>query len=308
MSSTGTSFPQRDDAAAASTAEAKRQREILEKAKARSRGNASERPGSLQNVPRFDEVHAAGKTMKPAPGASSPPPALSRGTVDALAAVAAANAANAASTPGEEDQESLPAPPATDLNVDEIADLFGVQKDVAREIYKLAHPEDPKPGARERIEKRLSPIDIGEFLMNGSVTQAVPIIPASDTVRGGLTITYQTVTDAVEASVDRLLSEEAAKIRKVRDGEAYVDVEMSQREYVRRQNEYALAVHVAQYGPTKWPSIVLTGGAVDEAAILARMQKVRQIPSPVFGMAIENLSWFLQRVQKLLEVAVLGNG
>jgi len=298
--------PQRDDAVEQSTPEAARRRSVLEKAKARA--NAP-RPGPLRDTPRFDEVQAAGKTMRPAPGHDTPPPTLSRGTADALAAMAEANA-NRTAAPAADVQDPAPRTvPDGPLDREAISELLGVDLLVASEIYSIAYPSrDDDVPLKRRIEMRLQPIDIGEFLMNGSVTQVVPLIQPSESVRKGLNITFQTVTDAVEAVVDRLLSVEAAKIRKERDGDTFIDVEMSQREYVRRQNEYAIAVHVSAYGEAKWPPLLNGSGVVDEGAIQQRMAKVRQIPSPVFGMMVDNLGWFLVRVQRTLEVAVLGNG
>jgi hypothetical protein len=296
-------YPQREDGE-----QDQRRRGILERAKARASAGG-DRPKALENVPRFDEVHAAGKTMKPAPGHSTPPPGLSKGTAAALDAVEEANRSRPVE-PSQEAEAVAPAGPAAPLDRDDIAELFGVTPAVAREIFSLAYPaEDDNISLRRRVEKRLPALDIGEFLMNGSATQAVPIIPVTDTVRKGLTITYQSVTEAVEASVDYHLSTEAAKIRKERgEGDKFIDVEMSQREYVRRQNEYALAVHIAAYGDQKWPALLSANGTVDEPALALRLTKVRQIPSALFGMAIQNLSWFLDRVQRTLEVAVLGNG
>jgi hypothetical protein len=261
----------------------------------------------MENVPRFDEVHAAGKTMKPAPGHATPPPGLSKGTSEALAAVERANEGRQA--PAAEPEAPAEVQAEGPLDRDDIAALFGIPLDRASEIFSIAYPTaDDNVSVRRRVERRLPALDIGEFLMNGSATQAVPLIPVTETVKKGLTITYQSVTEAVEAVVDYRLSTEAAKIRKERDGEKFVDVEMSQREYVRRQNEYSLAVHVHAYGEQKWPALLTAAGAVDENSLDSRLAKVRQIPAPLFVMAIQNLAWFLDRVQRTLEVAVLGNG
>jgi hypothetical protein len=293
---------QREDNVANAGAEARRK--ILERAKANAEKGGS-RPGPMEGVPRFDEVDRESKTMKPAPGHATPPPGLSRTTLDALNAVAAANVGRA-DVPPEVAPEAEPAT-AEPLTRETIAILLDISKEQASEVLAIVRPGD-SISTRKRIEARLSPIDIGEFLMSSHATQAVPLIPPTESLRKGLTITYQSVTEAVEAAVDRRLSTEAASIRKERDGTGFIDVEMSQREYVRRQNEYALAVHVQAYGDQRWPVLLTAAGAVDEGNLDLRMAKVRQIPAAIFAMAIQNLAWFLDRVQRTLEVAVLGNG
>jgi hypothetical protein len=297
---------QREDAAAGASDDAQHHRRILEAAKARAKARG-DRPGEMTGTPRFDQVHEASKNMRPAPGHDVPPPTLSPETSRALEEVARAN------RPVPQEPQVEEAAPeraeAMELDVEGLADLFGIDLRLATRVHEELHPVESQDALiRRRIEQRLQPIDIGEFLMNGVFSQKVVIVPMSETVKTGLAITYQTVSDAVESVVDRLLSEEAARIRKVRDGEKFIDVEMSQREYVRRQNEYALAVHITSYNGDHWRTLIQPDGTVNEDALQARLAKVRLIPSPVLTYALQNLGWFLERVQSALEVSVLGNG
>jgi len=294
--------PQRGDAEQAATPEAARRRAVLERAKSRSRAGADARPGPMEGTPSFEQVNSA-KTMRPAPGHDSPP-VLSKETMAGLEAVARVNTKQ--TTPEEEEAETAAqATGPVQLTREDIVEMFGTTADVAAAVYSLVYPDNSD--VRRRIEKRVGPLDIGQFLMNGVLSQAVPVVAPSEGSKG-LVIAYQTVQESVEAMIDRLLADEAARTHKARDGEGSVDVKMSGREYVRRQNEYALAVHIESYGGQKWPGLYLSGGAVDEKAIEARLSKVRQMPSLVFSLAIDNLSWFIDRVQRTLEVAVLGNG
>ena len=293
---------QREDTASAAAGDARRK--ILERAKSNAE-RGGQRPGPMEGVPRFDMVDTESKTMKPAPGHATPPPGLSRNTIEALNAVASANQGSA-ELPSDEAAVEVP-PPAEPLTREMIATLLDISPERASEVLNIVRPGNDI-STRRRIEARLTPIDIGEFLMNSHATQSVPLIPATESLRKGLTITYQSVTEAVEAAVDCRLSTEAARIRKERDGTGFIDVEMSQREYVRRQNEFSLAVHIHAYGDQRWPVLLTATGAVDEGALDLRMATVRQIPAAIFVMAIQNLAWFLDRVQRTLEVAVLGNG
>lgn len=299
---------QREDAG--SPAGGPDRKSVLERAKARSRAGASERPGDMENTPRFDQLQADPR-MQAAPGAANPPPsALSKGTAQALEAVAQANR----DRPEPKEEEPQSEPEATDFEPEDIADTLRCDARTARRIYEVLYPEkDPGSLSKQRktIEKRVGPLDIGEFLMNGVASQRVMIIPPSETVQKGLEVVYTTVTDGVEAHVDRLVADEAARIRHVRlsDGsDKVIDASMTEREFVRRQNEYAAVVHIRSYMGSPWPAIVNAQGLVDEAAVQQRLAKVRQIPSPIFAMVINNLGWFLERVQETLDVAVLGNG
>lgn len=303
MSSSPTKAIQREDASALPEGESARRRSVLDAAKARALAKGG-RPQDMTGTPRFDRVEEDAKAMRPAPGHNMAPPTLSPQTSAALEAIAAANQRSPAEEPVVED-EALP-----DLDMQAIGELLRVDMRTAKRIHDILHPEKDSDTSRRRaVEKRIvNKLDIGEFLMNGTVTQRVPVIPVTETMRTGLEVTYQTVHDVVESYVDRALADEAAKIRKVREGETFVDSEMSQREYVRRQNEYALATHVKSYGNTSWPAVVKPDGNVDENAMQKRIGLVKQIPSPLFTLLVNNLGWFLERVQEALDVAVLGNG
>lgn len=289
---------QREDASGVPEDERARRRSVLEAAKQRAKQRGG-RPQDMTGTPRFDQVQEQARAMRPAPGHDTPPP-LSKQTTAALEAVAAANRQETGEAEAPEETEDEV---SAIRDVDGIADVLGVDLRTARRILEVINPgKDAAAAARAAVEARCGKIDIGEFLMNGTVSQKVPIVVP------GLEITYQTVPDLVEAHVDRLLAEEAAKIRKVRDGDNFVDSEMSQREYVRRQNEFALVAHIRSYNGTTWPTLVKPDGNIDENAVTKRLALVRQLVTPIFGLAINNLSWFLERVQDALDVAVLGNG
>jgi hypothetical protein len=250
-------------------ADTRKLRKAISRAKAR--GKTSQRPGDMQGTPRFDEIQEQVE-MQPAPGANTPPPtSLSPETQAALAAMAS-------TLPEEVLPEKEPPP---------------------RQL-------SPDQRMREAIEKRLRPIDIGQFLMNGFVTQEVPII---QTEGASLVVSFQTAKEALEVYIDARLAEEAASIRKKREESgATLDIEMSQREYIRRQNEWALAAQIKAYQGREWPPAIGVDGSANEDAMRMRLQKVRDLPSPVFVMVTQNLSWFIDRVSNSLTAAALGNG
>lgn len=247
--------------------------------RAKRKGRARVRPGDMEGTPDFDDI-ARGQGIQPAPGADAPPTELSDDTRRGLDAMASAMARQPAG--GEEQEpEEEPASPAPALTQEE--------------------------RIKAAIEGRLEPIDIGQFLMNNIVSQRVPIIETSS---AKLIVTYQTVHDAVEVFIDARLAEEAAEIRTVRDesGKKLYDVEMSQREYIRRQNEWALAAQIKSYQGDAWPSPVRQNGDVNPEAMMQRLRNVRQLPSPVFALVTQSLGWFIERVGNALTAAALGNG
>lgn len=298
---------QREDAGSPSAAMDRKS--VLARAKERSRARVGggERPGDMEGTPRFDQLQSDPR-MQAAPGATSPPSALSKGTAVALEAVAQANR----DRPAPPEAPEAPEEPGT-LEPEDLVEVLQCDARTARRVWEVLYPENDPSGLgkqRKAIEKRVGPLDIGEFLMNGVVSQRVPIIPSAGDQKG-LEVVFTTVTDGVEAHIDRLVADEAARIRHVRlegGSDKVIDANMTEREFVRRQNEYAVVAHVRSYMGQAWPPITNAQGLVDEAAVRTRLEKVRQLPSPVFVLIINNLGWFLDRVQETLDVAVLGNG
>jgi hypothetical protein len=284
-----------------------RYRKAIEKAKAK--GSGRQRPGDLENTPRFDDIQADAQRARINPNPEPPPSELSPETAKSLEAVAAASAAAARHREAQGVSEEGEGP--EELSLEDIEALFGVGRLEALTIETIAYPErntDRSATMRRAVENRCNPVDIGQYLMNGIITQMVPIIPAGDSHKG-LTVVYRTVSDAIEVFVDKALSEEASKIRTLRgDDNKSVDVEMSKREYQRRSSEWALAAYIHSYQGQKWPNPLKETGDVNEDAMHQRLANVRQIPSQLFAVVSTNLGWFLERVDKEINVAALGNG
>ena len=276
-------------------------------ARAKARGNAA-RPGPMTDVPSFESTRELGG-IQPAPGQDTPPAELSEDTLRGLAAAATASeqaASRAASTESEEE--------SPELTLEDLEEVLGVPRRVAVEVEALVYPERSKSTEDRRLDAilaRSSALDIGELLTNGLLGQRLVLIPPSGPTNVGLTVTFTTVADGVEVEVDERLATEASNIRRVRVGDSRdkkVDVEMSQREYVRRQNEWALAVHIRSFQGSDWPALVDGTGAISPTAMKQRLERVRQIGSPVFSILTQHLGLFFERVQEQIDVSMLGNG
>lgn len=138
------------------------------------------------------------------------------------------------------------------------------------------------------IEGRIDAIDIGEYLMSGEVKQSVPIIP------GKLEVVFRTVSDLEESHIDNLISKEPS--------------DLTNRQFLRKMNEYALVIHIHSVNGNKWPTIQNGDGTVNDQSIEARLKHVRKLSSPVFNLLTQNLAWFTERVNEGLTASALGNG
>ena len=246
--------------APASSARSEKYKKIIARAKSKDRG----RMGDMQNTPRFDEANTSWDEP-------SRPSQISDRTAAGLQAVAEATAAERErreENPYEIDESS----PNKVANIEET------------ETEELSGDEKLRAVIESRTNEE---IDIGQYLMNGEVTQAVPIIPKK------LVVTFRTVTDLEESYVDYQMA---------KDGET------TARAFLRKSNEWALAFHIHQVNGVKWPSAQDGDGSISEKAIQRRLAHVRKLSSPVFTLITKNLAWFLERVQDKLNAEALGNG
>ena len=140
---------------------------------------------------------------------------------------------------------------------------------------------------KKAIEARVSSLDIGQYIMSGVATQKVEIIPEK------LIVVFRTITDAEEVYVDKVLS---------------IEKDITNRQFIRRNNEYALATHIHSVNGHKWPQHIKGDEEVDLEVMEVRLRHVRKLSSPIFNLLVDNLNWFLQRVHKELTFEVLGNG
>ena len=141
---------------------------------------------------------------------------------------------------------------------------------------------------RKVIESRIEEIDIGQYLMSGEVKQDVSIIPSK------LEVTFKSVTDLEESYVDTVISKEPGNI--------------SNRQFLRKMNELALAIHIYSVNGNKWPTVIDGDGTINEQSIESRLRHIRKLSSPVFNMLSQNLSWFIDRINNSLTASALGNG
>lgn len=239
------------------TEESNRFKDALKRAKQAQR----EKPQDLQNVPRFDQT---GTWKEEAPtGGDFLSPETKRG-LEAMAR----GAAQAKKQQTQQQPES---------------EVF-TKEPVAEEKEPVTQEEK----LRAVIESRVTPIDIGQYLMSGEVKQVVSIIPDK------LEVVFKSVTDLEESYVDTVISKEPGNI--------------SNRQFLRKMNELALCIHIFSVNDNKWPTVIDGDGTVNEEAIETRLRHIRKLSSPVFNMLTQNLSWFIDRINESLTASALGNG
>lgn len=210
------------------------------------------------------------KETPPMPGAAPErQQQLSPATAQGLAAMSKMQPATAAPKPAPAKEEATGAE----------AEAFSTAE---------APEEDEDRKVRKAIEARLQPIDVGQFILAGEATQLVTIIPEH------LTVVFRTVTDDEETFVDLQLSKEKDMT--------------SGRQFLRRQSEWALALHIKSINGTEWPKVLAPDGSVDKDVAADRIKRVRKLAGPVFSLLGQNMAWFLERVNSVLTVAALKNG
>jgi hypothetical protein len=245
-----------------SSAKSARYKDIIAKAKSKDRG----RLGDLQGTPRFDEVNTSWDSP-------SRPSHLSESTAAGLQAVAEATAAE------QQRREENP------------YELEDINTPISAANIQDTEPEEElseDDRLKRAVEGRISEgLDIGQYLMNGEVTQIVPIIPKK------LIVAFRTVTDLEESYVDSEMAKEG---------------DMTARAFLRKSNEWALAFHIHQVNGVKWPPTQDGDGTISDKAIQRRLAHVRKLSSPVFTLISKNLAWFLGRVENTLNAEALGNG
>ncbi len=236
-------------------------KKIIENAKARV---GQDRPGPLQNTPRFDQMENRSLSPDSQQQVSAERgSALSEKSVEGLRALAAAQPRPAAVDPetekAEEAEEAVLAPILTD---------------------------DEK--LRAKIESRLRDIDIGQHLLSGGeVSQSVPVVP------GKLEVKFRMITEYEEGWVDSYLGR---------------NKELTQRQFLRAMNECSLAFYVEGVNGVAWPPATGRDGQVIPQNIDERLSRVRKMHSSIFALLVQNLGWFVERVNKALTMEALGNG
>ena len=241
-------------------------RKIIDQAKARAANQ--DRPGPMRGTPRFDQLPDRDASMGVQPVANPDKPFLSAQTAEGLKAMNAQIARQQSAAAAEEEESA--------------------ETEQAAEITPVALDMSDDEKLRQAVEKRLTPIDIGQHLLSGGeITQNVPVIA------GKLEVKFRTITEYEEGWVDTYLGKQR---------------ELTNRQVLRALNECSLACYIESVNGVKWPPSVGRDGQVIPQNVEERLSRVRKFHSSLFALLVQNLGWFVDRVNKSLTTEVLGNG
>lgn len=142
---------------------------------------------------------------------------------------------------------------------------------------------------RKLIESRLEAMDLSDYVMNGYVTQRVPI-------NSKLTYTFQSVDGHTDLALKRLIVKEmkgfSADDRYILDKYAIM----------------AMACSIAEINNTKLPSYQDANGNFDEERFWEKFNKVGKFGLHMLASIGVNGFWFDVRVRQLVVADTLGNG
>lgn len=147
---------------------------------------------------------------------------------------------------------------------------------------------------RKIVEERLQPLDLSELIMNGRVTQLVPIIP------NRYEPTFQSFTGEEELALKRLLMEE-------RKG-----IEAPDRYLLDKFQLMTVALGITrvgtQAGSTALPTHLNAEGSFDDDLFWKKFNRVLKLPFHMLASIGVHYYWFDVRVRKLFVAERLKNG
>jgi len=158
-------------------------------------------------------------------------------------------------------------------------------------IYKdLLNNEDQK----KIIEARLAPLDLSDLVINGRVTQTVPIIP------GKFEPEFQSYGGDEDLIIKRLLGEEMENLKPMNAGmERYI---------TDRYTIMGLSVSMKAINKRQLPDIYDANGNWDNDLFWKKYRLVAKFNFHMIGSLVVNWFWFDLRVRHLFKAEALGNG
>ncbi len=143
---------------------------------------------------------------------------------------------------------------------------------------------------RQIIEERLEPLDLSSYIMQGFITQRIPVVP------GVFEFTLQSYDAQSDLEVKRMITEEVKG--SVGQGQYYLD----------RYSMMTIALGLHSFGHSHMPSHLDNRGYFDKEKFLEKLQLVLRLPFHVIAAIGVHYHWFDIRVRKLVTVQNLKNG
>jgi hypothetical protein len=146
------------------------------------------------------------------------------------------------------------------------------------------------PDQREIVESRLEPLDIGELITRGYITQKVLIIPTK------FEPVYITTDGETDLALKRLIMTDAKSL------------EMSDRYFLDKFGLMSMAAHLYAINNKPFLDHRDKDGNFNDEAFMKKFSQVLKLPLPMLASLGVNALWFDIRVRKLFVVEKLSNG
>lgn len=210
---------------------------------------------------------------------------------DMEAELSASDASRAAATVGNLPGDTSPQP----LSEEDRAKLEQAVKEMDEyefDAWRQAMMKDllNQPEQKEIIESRLTPMDLGDLVTQGFISQRVPI------VHGQFEPTFMTVDGESDLALKRLIMEDSKSL------------EVSDRYYLDKFSLMGVAAAVQAINGKEYPPYRDDEGNFDDELFLKKFSMVLKLPLHMLASLGVNALWFDVRVRKLFVAEKLGNG
>ena len=138
----------------------------------------------------------------------------------------------------------------------------------------------PSNKIREGIERRCKPMDFGDLLLAGRVSQTVPILLAK------LEVEFTSLTGVESYWMDYY---------------APPGIDVGSNAHVIWGLYARLALSISAVNGRQWEPIIQADGKVSATAVESRMAQLLRMSERVTNLLFTNLGWFNERVGKLFE-------
>lgn len=235
------------------------------------------RPETLEGLKQLEALNAAAQKANSPDGSAEI--AASSGTAGA--------AARLANSPGDSSTA-----PSTEADKKKIESALKGMDDFDYHTFRQMMMRDiiNNEDQRKIIEERLAPMDLTELVMNGTMSQTVPIVP------GKFEPEFEVVGGDVDLALKAIIAREAKSL------------DVSDQYYLDKFSMMALASGLKAINKIQLPSCRNEAGDFSEQNFMIRFNRVARLPLPMLASLGVNYFWFDVRARKLFVAERIKNG
>ena len=145
------------------------------------------------------------------------------------------------------------------------------------------------PDQQKIIEKKLKSLDITDMIVNGYVTQEVPIV-------AGLSFTFRSMSGLEDLEIKRLIMEESKSL------------EVSERYLLDKYAFMSMTIGLIAINNKPFGDVYDGNGDFNDEKFKAKFKKIIRLPLHMLASIGLNQMWFEQRARKLYVAEKVGNG